>query len=200
MGALSRDQKKRIETQEETTRNIHPQLSTGGVNKDQQQPQPSQASLSFENNHSKKKENEDYQENGGIEQANNRYLPFAIKSAETYAQDTNTPIVKSKRYFRHSTLPAIVYSYPVSKRSTYENIRREKDCRKVMLHFVLLLLELNPFRRLSAGQALQHPFITGPQLECDLNIKDLLNIENSPLLSGENIHPPSTTKIGRAHV
>jgi len=55
----------------------------------------------------------------------------------------------------------IVMSYPHSRKLSKEEIDKEMDDRKVFLHFIFGLLELNPWKRWTARQAADHPFITG---------------------------------------
>ena len=58
----------------------------------------------------------------------------------------------------------IVMSYPHSRKLSKEEIDKEMDDRKVFLHFIFGLLELNPWKRWTARQAADHPFITGKDM------------------------------------
>ncbi|GAB5035583.1 kinase-like protein [Nannochloropsis oceanica] len=93
---------------------------------------------------------------------------FALKTAEEYASDTRTPVVNSKKYFKHKRLPDIVRSYPYGRRLDPQYILKEDQERRLFLNLVLGLLDLNPWKRWTAKQAAEHPFFLaepGPERE-----------------------------------
>ena len=93
---------------------------------------------------------------------------FALKTAEEYASDTHTPVVNSKKYFKHKRLPDIVRSYPYGRRLDTQYILKEDQERRLFLNLVLGLLDLNPWKRWTAKQAAEHPFFLaepGPERE-----------------------------------
>lgn len=55
----------------------------------------------------------------------------------------------------------IIRSYPYGRKLSKEDTAKEDEERRVFLHFVLGLLELNPWKRWTAKQAADHPFVTG---------------------------------------
>ena len=84
---------------------------------------------------------------------------FALKTAEEYASDTRTPVVNSKKYFKHKRLPDIVRSYPYGRKLRAEDMVKEDEERRLFLNLVLGLLDLNPWKRWTARQAAEHPFV-----------------------------------------
>lgn len=88
---------------------------------------------------------------------------FALKTAEEYASDTRTPVINSKKYFKHKHLPDIVRSYPFGRRLGPEDSFREEQERHLFLDLVLGLLDLNPWKRWTAKQAARHPFLRADQ-------------------------------------
>jgi hypothetical protein len=113
---------------------------------------------------------------------------YVLKTADEYAADTKTPVVNSKKYFKHKRLQVshsdphsswgrkpfvlttrvstqtIVGSYPYGRKLSKEEVEKEDELRKSFLHFVIGLLEINPWKRWSPRQAAEHPFIKGTSL------------------------------------
>lgn len=88
-----------------------------------------------------------------------------LKTKEEYARDTNTPVPVLKKYFKHSNIPDIVQSYPLPgahRRGSggergggghhSHDVAQEKESRRVFTHFVLGLLNLNPWKRWTPKQ------------------------------------------------
>ncbi|KAG0346234.1 dual specificity protein kinase yak1 [Podila humilis] len=87
---------------------------------------------------------------------------YRLKSMETYSRQHNVVEQPSKRYFQATTLPDIVNSYPMMKKSmTAKEIDKETMSRLSFINFLQGLLNLNPIERWSPHQAKLHPFITG---------------------------------------
>lgn len=101
-----------------------------------------------------------------------------LKSPEEYARDTNTTVPQLKKYFKHSNIPDIVQSYPLpgahrrgsasassgggsgsgSGSGSHDSIAQEKEARRVFTHFVLGLLNPNPWKRWTPKQVGYHAF------------------------------------------
>ncbi|KAF9099271.1 Homeodomain-interacting protein kinase 3 [Mortierella sp. AM989] len=87
---------------------------------------------------------------------------YRLKSMELYSREHGVVEQPSKRYFQATTLPDIVNSYPMLKKSmTPKEIEKETLNRQSFINFLQGLLNLNPIERWSPHQAKLHPFITG---------------------------------------
>jgi serine/threonine protein kinase len=86
---------------------------------------------------------------------------FLLKTSQEYAAETKTEVPVSKKYFKHSRLRDIIMSYPFRKGTSPQVLAWEKQRRSALVHFVHLLLQLQPHKRLTPKQALAHPFMTG---------------------------------------
>jgi hypothetical protein len=54
-------------------------------------------------------------------------LRYALKTPEEYARDTNSAVPVTKRYFKHSSIPDIVASYPMPRRRAAAGSGATKD-------------------------------------------------------------------------
>ncbi|RKO88315.1 hypothetical protein BDK51DRAFT_27255, partial [Blyttiomyces helicus] len=98
---------------------------------------------------------------------------YSLKSMETYMQvreggeakggewEQSTVEHPSKRYFNGTSIPEIVNSYPITRKTAPKDLEKEMQNRQAFIHFLQGLLNLNPFERWSPQQAKLHPFITG---------------------------------------
>lgn len=87
---------------------------------------------------------------------------YRLKSMEQYSKEHNVQEQPSKQYFKASTLPEIIRTYQFGKRNAKQaDIDKEMAIRASFTDFVLGLLNLDPIKRWSPQQAMQHPFITG---------------------------------------
>lgn len=88
--------------------------------------------------------------------AKNRHV---LKTPQEYARDTGAAVPQLKKYFKHSNIPDIVQAYPLpgaGRRgggggSTPE-AAQEKEARRVFTHFVIGLLNPNPWKRWTPKQ------------------------------------------------
>jgi hypothetical protein len=98
---------------------------------------------------------------GGGESSSKSNFKYRIKTAEEYANETNTEIPVVKKYLRYNTLDEIVMkcSLPNKSRMTSEQKNMEMLRRQAFLDFLKGLFKLNPFERWTAKQAYEHPFI-----------------------------------------
>ncbi|CAG9460247.1 unnamed protein product [Pedinophyceae sp. YPF-701] len=64
-----------------------------------------------------------------------------------------------KRYFKHRYLKDIIASYPYKSSLTQEEVARERQQREAFHDLLLGLLQLDPAKRWTPWQALQHPFV-----------------------------------------
>ncbi|KAI8639474.1 kinase-like domain-containing protein [Parasitella parasitica] len=88
---------------------------------------------------------------------------YEFKSLEKYAREQGKSEQPSKRYFSAKTLPELINSYPIMRKTqmTAKEIEKEKQNRLAFIDFLQGLLNLNPIERWSPQQAKKHPFITG---------------------------------------
>lgn len=88
---------------------------------------------------------------------------FRLKSFEQYVKEHNaTNEVPSKKYFSATTLPDIIKTYPLSRKSGKPaDAQKEMANRASFVDFVSGLLNMDPHERWTPQQAKLHPFITG---------------------------------------
>ncbi|GAA5813166.1 hypothetical protein MFLAVUS_006640 [Mucor flavus] len=104
---------------------------------------------------------------------------YELKSRDQYSHENNKNELPRKKYFPQTTLKDIILMYnqgkpQLSKEETEkrrlsgaanymrdeEEKQRETEARLSILDFLYGVLELNPLKRWTPQQALQHPFIT----------------------------------------
>ncbi|KAI8636801.1 kinase-like domain-containing protein [Parasitella parasitica] len=134
---------------------------------------------------------------------------YQLKSREQYGQENNKNELPSKKYFAHTALEDLIMKFNngkpslskdeerrrASAGSTYylkedEDGQKEMQARRCILDFLKGVLELNPLKRWTPQQAMQHPFITqkpftGP-FRPDDQIKPLLTANDN---SKSNLKP-----------
>ncbi|CDR99736.1 hypothetical protein [Sporisorium scitamineum] len=87
---------------------------------------------------------------------------YRLKSLEQYSKEHNVQEQPSKKYFKATTLPDIVKTYPMSRKSGKSaDVQKEMANRSSFIDFVTGLLNMNPHERWTPQQAKLHPFITG---------------------------------------
>ncbi|KAG2179194.1 hypothetical protein INT43_002044 [Umbelopsis isabellina] len=88
---------------------------------------------------------------------------YRLKYMEEYNLEQNKDEQPSKCYFSGTTLPEIINSYPMPRRSSLSEKERARETqnRLAFIDFLQGLLNLNHFERWTPQQAKQHPFITG---------------------------------------
>lgn len=87
---------------------------------------------------------------------------YKVKSFEQYSREHNPDEVPSKRYFQATTLPEIIKTYPMSRKSGKPaDAQKEMANRTAFIDFVSGLLNMDPSQRWTPQQAILHPFITG---------------------------------------
>lgn len=88
---------------------------------------------------------------------------YEFKSIEAYSREQGKSEQPSKRYFSAKTLPDLINSYPILRKTqmSQKEIDKEKQNRLAFIDFLQGLLNLNPIERWSPQQAKRHPFITG---------------------------------------
>lgn len=96
-------------------------------------------------------------------QSTNHSHNFRLKSAEEYAEANNQQVPTFRKYLRYDKLDDIIMKCPLpsgtSSHMTSEQKKKEHYRRKCFLDFLKGLLHLNPFDRLTAQQAMEHPFV-----------------------------------------
>eukprot|EP00903_Cladosiphon_okamuranus_P007142 g6936.t1 len=132
-------------------------------------------------------------ESGGRERGPSRSQArgyrYVLKTPQEYARDTGGVVPQLKKYFKHSNIPDIVQAYPLpgaGRRgagggggNNTPEAAQEKEARRVFTHFVIGLLNPNPWKRWTPKQAASHPFITGQPHPRDLGA---LTIADDPLI------------------
>ena len=89
-----------------------------------------------------------------------RTTRHVLKTPEEYARDTGTAVPQLKKYFKHSNIPDIIQSYPLPGATHRRgagggntvDTAQEKEARRVFTHFVLGLLNPNPWKRWTPKQ------------------------------------------------
>ncbi|CAM9826364.1 unnamed protein product, partial [Hapterophycus canaliculatus] len=123
----------------------------------------------------------------GLSRSQVRGYRHVLKTPQEYARDTGGAVPQLKKYFKHSNIPDIVQAYPLpgaSRRGAggghTPEAAQEKEARRVFTHFVIGLLNPNPWKRWTPKQAASHPFITGQPHPRDLGA---LTIADDPLIN-----------------
>lgn len=87
---------------------------------------------------------------------------YRLKSLEQYSREHNVQEQPSKRYFEATTLPDIIKTYPLARKSGKStDVQKEMANRTSFVDFVSGLLHMDPSQRWTPQQAKLHPFITG---------------------------------------
>ncbi|PWA02689.1 hypothetical protein BB558_001176 [Smittium angustum] len=86
---------------------------------------------------------------------------WRIKTTEEFNRETGKQDVVGRSYFVAKNLNELITQYPYKKDISIEEMNIESTNRIILLDFLHKLLDLNPDTRLTPGQALVHPFITG---------------------------------------
>lgn len=87
---------------------------------------------------------------------------YSLKSLEQYMKETSKEEQTSKKYFKGSSLPDIINSYPIMRKGLSQHeIDKEMHNRRSLIDFLQGVMNLNPIARWSPEQARRHPFITG---------------------------------------
>ena len=81
-----------------------------------------------------------------------------LKTKEELEQINGSPFKQESPIFIVERLESIVENYPYPAGSSEEFIKKEKPKRVIFLDLLLKLLAIDPNERLTAEQALQHPF------------------------------------------
>lgn len=87
-----------------------------------------------------------------------------LKTPQEYARDTGGAVPQLKKYFKHSNIPDIVQAYPLpgaGRRgagggggNNTPEAAQEKEARRVFTHFVIGLLNPNPWKRWTPKQVI----------------------------------------------
>lgn len=82
-----------------------------------------------------------------------------LKTPQEYARDTGAAVPQLKKYFKHSNIPDIVQAYPLpgggrrgASGGNLPEAAQEKEARRVFTHFVIGLLNPNPWKRWTPKQ------------------------------------------------
>lgn len=123
---------------------------------------------------------------------------YELKPLDKYAKEQGKSEQPSKRYFSAKTLPDLINTYPIMRKTQMSNkeIEKEKFNRLAFIDFLQGLLNLNPIERWSPQQAKQHPFITGEAFTCPfqppfISRKQHHVIPTSPNQQQQKTSPPS---------
>ncbi|KAJ9476275.1 Dual specificity protein kinase YAK1 [Pseudozyma hubeiensis] len=124
---------------------------------------------------------------------------YRLKSLEQYSKEHNVQEQPSKKYFKATTLPDIVKTYPMSRKSGKSaDVQKEMANRSSFIDFVTGLLNMNPHERWTPQQAKLHPFITGekfvkpfrpPLVPTGASITSASSSSSRPKTSDASKHP-----------
>ena len=82
-----------------------------------------------------------------------------LKTEQEICALYNQPVVNFHHYFQVENLDSIIFNYPYFRKKG-DSMVNEKKKRILFIDFLKKTLSLNPYTRLSAKEALLHPFIT----------------------------------------
>ena len=83
-----------------------------------------------------------------------------MKSKEELEMLYQKPFQNQSKIFIYERLEAIIENYPFASGSRKEYIEREKERRVIFLDLLKMMLKLDPDERISADEALTHPFFS----------------------------------------
>ncbi|KAK0565100.1 dual specificity protein kinase yak1 [Tilletia horrida] len=90
---------------------------------------------------------------------------YRLKPIDQYSREHSVDEQPSRRYFQASTLPDLIKTYPMARRSGKPaDVQKEMANRASFIDFVTGLLNMDPHERWTPQQAKLHPFITGEKL------------------------------------
>ncbi|KAJ6233311.1 homeodomain interacting protein kinase [Anaeramoeba flamelloides] len=86
---------------------------------------------------------------------------FIFKSIEQFSIENQIRATERRKYFNDTTLTDIILKAPYRKKLQKLEIQKEIRDRTTLLHFLIGVLQIDPDRRWTPKEAMQHPFITG---------------------------------------
>ena len=88
--------------------------------------------------------------------------PYVFKTPEEYSRDNQRKNTDEyKTYFRYTSLEDIIMYYTMPKDANAAEILRTRTKRCALVDLLRRLLRVDPTERMTAHQALAHPFLTG---------------------------------------
>lgn len=91
---------------------------------------------------------------------------FTLKDIKQYSQERKKVEKTSKRYFSTYNLDELILKYPMARKDASQADKdKEMKVRHQLLDFLKCVLQVDPSKRLTPQQAMQHPFISGVEKE-----------------------------------
>lgn len=91
---------------------------------------------------------------------------FSLKDIKQYSQERKKAEKPSKRYFSTYNLDELILKYPMARKDASQADKdKEMKIRHQLLDFLKCVLQVDPSKRLTPQQAMQHPFISGVEKE-----------------------------------
>jgi serine/threonine protein kinase len=90
----------------------------------------------------------------------NEHGQYVFKSIREYAKEQNKHEKTSKSYHSSIHLDSLILKYPFPSSLSYSERQLEIRLRKELLDFLKNILQVDPTRRMTPQEAMQHPFIT----------------------------------------
>ncbi|KAL9548727.1 hypothetical protein MBANPS3_005544 [Mucor bainieri] len=87
---------------------------------------------------------------------------YSFKDIRQYSEERNKTEKPSKRYFSTFNLDELVLKYPLPRKDMNSSeIEKEMRVRRHLLDFLKKVLQVDPVKRMTPQEALNHPFISG---------------------------------------
>ncbi|CAO3656697.1 unnamed protein product [Mucor hiemalis] len=91
---------------------------------------------------------------------------FRLKDIKQYSQERKKAEKPSKRYFSTFNLDELILKYPMTRKDvSHQEKDKEMKIRHQLLDFLKCVLQVDPTKRLTPQEAMQHPFISGVEKE-----------------------------------
>lgn len=89
-------------------------------------------------------------------------IKYSFKDIQQYSEERNKTEKPSKRYFSTFNLDELVLKYPLPRKDmTSSEIEKEMKVRRNLLDFLKKVLQVDPIKRMTPQEAINHPFISG---------------------------------------
>jgi serine/threonine protein kinase len=102
--------------------------------------------------------------------------PYVFKTPKEYQESSGrTKVDAYKTYFRYSSLEDIIMFYSMPKGINSADVQKIRCKRILLVDLLRRLLCVDPTKRMTAAQALQHPFLTGESMLCKVKVAATAN-------------------------
>ncbi|KAJ6238494.1 homeodomain interacting protein kinase [Anaeramoeba flamelloides] len=88
---------------------------------------------------------------------------FILKSSEQFSMENRIQNKKTSKYFNYNSLPEIIYNIQIPQNATEEELKKDREKKTVLIDLLQGLLRIDPKKRWTPKEALQHPLFTGEE-------------------------------------